>query len=118
MKKQKAELVSFADLARRANVTPAAVSQFMRKQAAMGSPIPAVPGAHRREKLVDLSHPLIQGYLKNQTVQPSNRSGGAPPTGAALAKMKAQTEKTELSADVLRKRYVNREFALQYLDKL
>ncbi|MDR1287113.1 MAG: hypothetical protein LBK08_05855 [Treponema sp.] len=118
MKKQKAELVTFAGLARRANVTPAAVSQFMRKQAATGSPVPAVSGAHRREKLVDLNHPLIRRYLENQTVQPSNRAGGAPPTCAALAKMKAQTEKTELSAGVLRGKYVDREFALQYLDEL
>ena len=117
-KSKKPELVSFVELARRAHVTPAAVSQFIRKQAATGSPVPTVPGAHRREKLVDLNHPQVQGYLRNQTVQPSNRGGGQPPTDAALEKLRAMTEKTELSAAVLRNKFIDRSFVVQYLDEL
>jgi hypothetical protein len=117
MKKQKMKLVNFVGLAKLANVTPAAVSQVLRKEAARGSPVPVTPGAHRREKLVDLNHPAIQGYLRNQTIQPSNRNGARPPTGAALEKLKAQTEKLELAAGVLREKHIDREFVLRYLDE-
>ncbi|MDR1373656.1 MAG: hypothetical protein LBJ24_01655 [Treponema sp.] len=116
--KKKPELLNFASLARRAGVGPAAISQFMRKQASQGSPIPTVPGKHRRERLVDLNHPAIQGYLKNQTAQPGNRGGGKPPTQAAIEKLRAQTEKTELAADALRAKYIDRSFALEYLNEL
>lgn len=118
MKKQKPELVNLAELARRAGVGPAAVSQFLRKQEALGSPVPTTPSAHRREKLVDVGHPLIQAYLKNQTVQPSNRGEGQPLTDAALEKLAALTEKTELSAAVLRGRYISRDLVLQAMDEL
>jgi hypothetical protein len=118
MKKQKPELITLAELSRRAGVTSAAVNQFMRKQEARGSPVPTVPGISRREKLVDLNHPLIRGYLQNQTAQPGNRGGGRPPGPAALAKLKAQTEKTELAASVLRGRYLDRGSVLRYLDRL
>jgi hypothetical protein len=118
MKKQKPELINLRELARRAGVGPAAVSQFLRKQEALGSPVPTTPGSHRRMKLVDINHPLIQGYLTNQTQRPGGRAGGKPPTDAALAKLKAAVEKAELASDVLRGRYVSRESALAYFDEL
>jgi hypothetical protein len=117
MKKQKPELVNLAELARKSGVRPCAVSNFLRKQEAQGSPVPAVSGKHRRERLVDLNHPAVQAYLKNQTAQPGNRGHGKPPTQAALAKLQAQAEKIELAASVLRDKYVDRSFTLQYLDK-
>jgi hypothetical protein len=117
MKKQKPELVNLAELARRAHVSPGAVQQFLRKQKTLGSPIPTTTGAHRREKLIDPSHPAIQGYLQNETHQPVNRVGAKPVAGAALEKLKAMTEKKELSAATLREKHIDREFVLQYLDE-
>jgi predicted transcriptional regulator len=116
-KNKKPDLINFAELAKLAGVTAPAVSSFIRKQALAGSPVPVMPGANRREKLIDLNHPLVQGYLKNQTPQPGNRSGAKCATEAALEKLRAMTEKTELSAAVLRNKFIDRSFVAQYLDE-
>jgi predicted transcriptional regulator len=117
-KNKKPDLINFAELAKLAGVTAPAVSNFVRKQALAGSPVPVMPGANRRERLIDLNHPLVQGYLKNQTPQPGNRSGGKSPTEAVLEKTRAMVEKSELSAAVLRNKFIDRSFVAQYLDEL
>jgi transcriptional regulator with XRE-family HTH domain len=117
MKNQKSEpeLINLSELARRAGVGPAAVSQFLRKRMAKGSPVPTVPGAHRREKLVDAGHPLVLAFIQNQG---GGRGGDRPSSPAALEKLKAQVDKAELSADVLRAWCVDKNTALKHLDKL
>jgi hypothetical protein len=116
--KPEPELINLSELARRAGVGRGAVSQFLRTQAARDSPVPLVPGAHRREKLVNIDHPLIAAYLKNQSAPGGSRSGAKLPSDAVLSKLKAQVEKAELGADVLRARYVDKDVALKHLDKL
>jgi hypothetical protein len=80
--------------------------------------VPTVSGAHRKERIVDMNHPAVRRYLQNLTAQPGNRTGGQPPTEAALEKLRAQCEKAELSAAAMRDRYISRDLVLQYMDEL
>jgi hypothetical protein len=115
MKPKKPELITLAELARLAGVTPQAISVFIRKQEASGVRLTTMTG--RRTKAVDKNNPVISAYIKNVTAQPGNRDG-KPPAQAALSKMLAQIEKIELGAEALRSKYISRDLALAYLDKL
>jgi plasmid maintenance system antidote protein VapI len=116
-KPKKPDMITLAEMASLAGVTPQAISAFIRKQEQSGVSLTTIIG--RRTKTVDRNNPVISAYIKNLTAQPGNRSGsGKPPTQAALEKTLAQIEKIELGADVLRSKYISRNLALAYLDKL
>jgi hypothetical protein len=109
-------MITLAEMAALAGVSKPAATNFIHRQEASGLSLATTAG--RRTKMVDRNHPVIAAYIKNFTAQPGNRAGGAPLSEAALAKLKAQTEKTELSAATLRAQYVDRDSVLRCMDKL
>jgi hypothetical protein len=115
-KSKKVEMITLAEMAALAGVSKPAVTAFIHWQEASGVKLVTIAG--RRTKTVDRNNPVVAAYIKNETRQPSNRTEGKPPTDAALAKLKAQVEKDELTAGGLRSKYISRDFALRYLDEL
>jgi hypothetical protein len=115
-KPKKAEMITLAEMARLAGVSKPAVAAFIHRQEEAGACLVTTSG--RRTKTVDKNNPVISRYIDNKTAQPGNRDGGKPPTQAALEKLKEQTEKQELAAAALRAKYVDRAFALRFLDEV
>jgi hypothetical protein len=116
MRNPKAEMITLAQMAALAGVSKPAVTNFIHRQEASGLSLTTIAG--RRTKMVDRNHPVIAGYIQNETRQPGNRAGGAPLSEAALEKLAAITEKTELAAAVLRGKYISRDLVLGYLNEL
>ena len=121
-KKKKAgpDLISLSELARRAGVTRAAVTMWVKQQEAQGI-ILAVP-LGRQGKVVDANNKLVMRYINN-TAGKSKRPGqdagdagsGSPNT---LCKLQYQAEKLRLQNIALRKKYIPREAAFELFDKL
>jgi DNA-binding MarR family transcriptional regulator len=121
-KKKKAEpdLISLSELARRAGVTRAAATMWTKQQEAQGVVI-AVP-LGRRGKAVDANNKLVMRYINN-TAGKSNRSGESgndtdSKSPNTLRKLKYQAKKLELQNIALREKYITRESAWAFLDRL
>jgi hypothetical protein len=112
-RKQKKELISLAELARRAGVGRAAITAFVKKNEAAGL-ITVFPEG-RRNKKVDLHAPAIQAYIQNA----GHERGGKPkPAGEAeLRRLKNRLENIRLKNKKLQEKYIGRDYMFEALDK-
>ena len=119
-KKKKAEpdLISLSELAKRAGVSRAAVTMWIKQQEAQGV-ILAVP-LGRRGKVIDANDKLVMRYINN-TAGKSNRAvqGGesAEKSPNTLRKLQFQAKKLDLQNKALREKYITTESAFALLDK-
>jgi DNA-binding MarR family transcriptional regulator len=120
-KKKKAEpdLISLSELARRAGVSRAAVTMWVKQQEAQGVILAAPLG--RQGKVVDANDKLVMRYINN-TAGKSNRaekSGESAENKSpnTLRKLQYQAEKLRLQNIALREKYVTRESAWAFIDK-
>lgn len=118
-KTSKPELISLAELARRANITRAAVSAWIRNRESEGLHLTHASG--RRSKLVDVNHPTVKRYIENPTTgsgRPRGASGPERKSPASTRKLRAQIARLRLQTAALRGRYLSRDAAFLILDKM
>jgi len=118
-KKKAADLISLSELAKRAGVSRAAVTMWIKQQEAQGVVI-AVP-LGRRGKVVDANDKLVTRYINNtagksvrpgESVSPVNRSDNF------LRKLEYQTKKIQIQNTLLQEKYISRNAAIAFLDEL
>jgi len=116
IKKQTAELISIAELARRAGVSRAAASQWCKSQEEQG--IKLTQPSERNGKLLDANNPLVKQYIEN-TLNKSRRAfeDKIVKSENTLRKIRYQTEKLRLQNTALREKYIDTEAAVKCLDK-
>jgi len=120
-KKKKAgpDLISLSELAKRAGVSRAAVTMWIKQQEAQGVVI-AVP-LGRRGKVVDANDKLVTRYINN-TAGKSNRTAQVGESAEnkspnTLRKLEFQVKKLDLQNKALREKYISTEGVFALLDK-
>jgi len=118
-KKPEPELISLSELAKRAGVSRAAVTMWIKQQEAKGLVL-AIP-LSRRGKVVDANDKLVMRYINN-TAGNSVRSGeSASPESRSdnfLRKLEYQTRKIQIQNTLLQEKYISRNAAIALLDEL
>jgi len=106
-KKSGTEPVSLAELAKRAGVTRAAVTTWVKNQEKRGIVL-AVP-VGRRGKLVDANNPLVRRYVQNTAGTSKRERDAESPenkSGNYLRKLTYQCKKNEIQTELIKKNYI------------
>lgn len=116
-KKQDADLIPLAELSRRAGVSRAAVTYWLKEWEKEGVILAVNIG--RRGKVVDANNPLVTRYIKNSD---GKAARAAPGKTAELAentvrKLKYRAEKLRLENIVLAKKYFPVDGVIKVLDE-
>lgn len=118
-KKDEPDLISLSELARRAGVSRAAASMWIKQQEAQGAVITVPLG--RRGKVVDANDKLVMRYINNTTGKSIRVGQGGESAESkspnTLRKLQYQAKKLELQNIAMRQKYVKRETAWAFLDK-
>jgi len=107
-------LITISELARKAGVSRAAASAWLKRQEAQG--IELIHSDGRRRKLVDINNPLVKNYINNIT-EKSKRNDKQVETVPAMSlkKIKYHAEKLRLENNALRNKYIKTEDVLSVL---
>jgi len=120
-KKKKAEpdLISLSELAKRAGVSRAAVTMWIKQQEAKGIVL-AVPMG-RRGKLIDANNKLVMRYVSNtagKSIRPGNGANTENAGANTIRKLTYQCKKTELQNALTREKYIPLESVKIFFEKL
>jgi len=99
------DMVSLAELARRAGVTRQAVTSWVKQQEAHGIRLVQLSG--RCGKIIDANDPLVTCYIKNvkNAACPHGKDAGEK-SDNSLRKLQWRVEKIQLENEALRKKYL------------
>jgi AcrR family transcriptional regulator len=118
-KKTGTELVSLAELAKRAGVTRGAVTRFIEKTEKRGVVLAVKMG--RRGKVVDICNPVVKRYLENSGGTSKREHGAESPENRSdnfLRKLEYQTKRLQIQNTLLQEKYISRNAAIALLDEL
>jgi len=113
---KKQDIISLSELAKRAGVTRGAVSLWVNRQAEQGINLTERNG--RRGIVINANNPLVKSYIQNtgNSKRSERQDGEALPD--TLRKLEFKVEKLRLENAKLRGKYINRDSALSFFDKL